>query len=163
MAQQIASGAEVPELMKAGAKSFRVKLKNGFLDHLAATGSVDASAAAIGIAPLQAYAACRTDPVFAEGWRAALRVGYDRLEAMMIERTGAVLTGGAEGPLETPDMLFALRLLDRQRGAQMPGATPEKARAADRTDTAILKRLAMLGKRQAAEEARKQVQGGGDA
>jgi hypothetical protein len=163
MAKQIADGSNRTACRKRG---LSVTERRSFLDHLAATGSVEAAAGAVAIAPLQAYAACRTDAGFAQGWRAALRVGYDRLEAMLIERTGAVLAGEASGPLETPDVLFALRLIERQRETEAPEGKRSRsgAGAADKTDAAILKRLAMLGKRQAAEEARaRRAQGGGDA
>jgi hypothetical protein len=163
MAKQIADGSNRTGCTKRG---LSVTERRSFLDHLAATGSVEAAAGAVAIAPLQAYAACRTDAGFAQGWRAALRVGYDRLEAMLIERTGAMLAGEASGPLETPDVLFALRLIERQRETEAPEGKRSRsgAGAADKTDAAILKRLAMLGKRQAAEEARaRRAQGGGDA
>jgi hypothetical protein len=147
MAKQIADGSNRTGCTKRG---LSVTERRSFLDHLAATGSVEAAAGAVAIAPLQAYAACRTDAGFAQGWRAALRVGYDRLEAMLIERTGAVLAGEASGPLETE--------------APVGKRSRSGAGAADKTDAAILKRLAMLGKRQAAEEARaRRAQGGGDA
>mgnify|MGYP004545414099 CR=1 FL=1 len=150
----------------SGGKALSLKARSGFLNHLAATGSVNAAADAAEIAPIQAYAACRTDAVFAEAWRAALRVGYDRLEAMLIERTGAVLAGEASGPLETPDVLFALRLIERQRETEgLPAKrTTAGGGGADKTDAAILKRLAMLSKRHAAQEARaRAAQEGGDA
>lgn len=148
----------------SGSKALSLKARSGFLNHLAATGSVDAAADAAEIAPIQAYAACRTDAAFAEAWRAALRVGYDRLEAMLIERTAAVLAGETSGPLETPDVLFALRLIERQREAEgLPAKRTTGGGGADKTDAAILKRLAMLSKRHAAEEARARAaqEGGG--
>lgn len=161
MAQQIAKVGAAAETDQD--KKFDAKMKRGFLDRLSATGSVERAANGVGIGSLQAYAACRTDAGFARGWRAALRVGYDRLEAMLIERTAAVLTGEAKGPLETPDMIFALRLLDRQQAAREPEQAAKRG-AADKTDAAILKRLAVLSKRQAAEEARaRSVSGGEDA
>ena len=162
MGNRIAAGAGSTA---SSNKRLSSKEQSGFLNHLAATGSVELAAQAVAIAPLDAYAACRTNAGFALGWRAALRVGYDRLEAMLIERTAAVLAGDANGPLETPDVLFALRLVDRHRDMDRPeGKALKPSAVADRTDAAILKRLAMLGKRQAAEEARaRQAQGGGDA
>ncbi|MBM7405348.1 MULTISPECIES: hypothetical protein [Sphingomonas] len=165
MARQIGTGSKAAS-GTGRTRSIGVGVQSAFLDHLAATGSVEAAAEAVAIAPLQAYAACRSDAGFAEGWRAALRVGYDRLEAMLIERTAAVLTGASNDPLETPDVLFALRLIERQREAEAPSGKRARAGAgaADKTDAAILKRLAMLSKRHAAEEARaRRTQEGGDA
>ncbi|MFV0622943.1 hypothetical protein ACBY01_02875 [Sphingomonas sp. ac-8] len=152
MAQQDLPGASEAPAGAKEAKSLDSAAKRRFLDQLAAIGSVERAAEAIAIAPLDAYAARRKDARFADGWGVALRVGYDRIEAMLIERTAAVLTGEAKGPLETPDMLFALRLLDRQQAVRAPDQAA-KGGAADKTDAAILKRLAVLNKRQAAEDA----------
>lgn len=166
MGQAIAAGRTDAAPGSSRAGKFDAGQRRDFLDHLAATGSVELAAEAVAIAPLKAYAACRSDPAFAAGWRAAMRVGYDRVEAKLIERTGAVLAGEASGPLETPDVLFALRLIDRRREIEAPVDKRGKSGggAADKTDAAILKRLAVLSKRQAAEEARaRQTRGGGDA
>ena len=120
MGQEIAAGRTDAASGTGRTGKLNAGQRRDFLDHLAATGSVEGAAAAVSILPLQAYAACQSDAGFAQGWRAALRVGYDRLEALLIERTGAVLAGTASGPLETPDVLFALRLIDRRREAEAP-------------------------------------------
>jgi len=57
-----------------------------FLEHLAATCNVQASAAAAGVAVSTVYANRMRDAGFRADWDAALEQGYARLEAALIER-----------------------------------------------------------------------------
>ncbi len=127
-----------------------------FLDHLAATCNVSASAQAAGFVESSAYALRRRDPEFADLWRNALEAGYDRLQAMLIERaTGAVDVPIGEMPvpdISAMDTELAMRLIENHRrsiaggpkksGGRLPGrATKEE------TNAAIMKKLRALAKR----------------
>lgn len=57
-----------------------------FLDHLAETSNVTASAAEAGISPSRAYKVRREDPEFARLWLAALWEGYTHLEMEVVRR-----------------------------------------------------------------------------
>jgi hypothetical protein len=69
-----------------------------FLNHLAETSNVKASADAASVTQTLVYKKRRTDPAFAERWYAALAEGYDTLEMELLER---LRTGRLED--ELPD------------------------------------------------------------
>ena len=135
-----------------------------FLNHVAATCNVRYSAEMVGVATTVLYAARRREPEFAEQWRAAIHMGYDRLEALMVERALNPLRlpvgsgeGGAPPPADALDIdpELAFRLLTMHRKyvtGQMRGAGPKLRRATeDETDAAILKKLRVLRTRLANE------------
>lgn len=118
-----------------------------FLDTLAETCNVVASARVAGIAKKTVYAARRRDPEFAAAWREALSIGYDRLEERLLRAAGAGVWEGppgepGDGDRETPlDVRVAMDLLRHHhgiaRGEGKPGlgrrvgpATREQAEAA---------------------------------
>ncbi len=71
-----------------------------FLEHLAATCNVAASARAVGMAPRGAHALKARDAVFAADWAAAIEAAYETLEARLL----AYALGEAEGePEAEPD------------------------------------------------------------
>ena len=55
-----------------------------FLDTLAATSNVTASARAVGVSVGKLYAARETDAPFAAAWERALAIAYERLEQAML-------------------------------------------------------------------------------
>ena len=57
-----------------------------FLEHLAATCNVVASARAAGIGTAAAYRRRRVDEAFAAAWREAMQLGYERLEEALLAR-----------------------------------------------------------------------------
>ena len=57
-----------------------------FLNHLAETSNVKASADAANVTQTLVYKKRRTDPAFAQAWYAALAEGYDTLEMELLER-----------------------------------------------------------------------------
>jgi hypothetical protein len=57
-----------------------------FLDHLAETANVTASAKAAEISPSLAYRMRRERPAFRAAWEAALAEGYARLEAFLVSQ-----------------------------------------------------------------------------
>ncbi|QYU67060.1 hypothetical protein J4558_19185 [Leptolyngbya sp. 15MV] len=80
-----------------------------FLQALAATSNVTASAREAGVSPSRAYKARREHAGFAASWRAALNEGYEHLEMEVL----ACLRGNA--PDRKLDVANALRLLAAHR------------------------------------------------
>ena len=131
-----------------------------FLDHLAATCNVDASAAAAGPHVSTVYALRRRDADFAAHWRAALDSGFDRLQGMLIERAiGPMKIALGETPVPDPaqmDTALAMQLIEHHRrtitGAKLRSGGPVQSRATEEeTNAAILKRLKVLHRRMLAK------------
>lgn len=80
-----------------------------FLQALAASSNVAASAASIGASTSRVYKARREEPDFAAAWRAALNEGYEHLEMEVL----AYLRGN--DPERKLDVANALRLLAAHR------------------------------------------------
>jgi hypothetical protein len=128
-----------------------------YLDHLAACCNMTRAAAAAGVSTVTINYHRRNDPHFAALHDEALAVGYDNLEAMLIERAagGARYVPGphaasAPGP-DGMDIELALRLL-AMRGAPARRRTGragyEPRRASERElDAAILAKLEVLDRR----------------
>lgn len=128
-----------------------------FLDHVAATCNVRYAAEKVGVVTTALYAARRRDPEFAEQWRAAIHMGYDRLEALLVQRALSPrllpLGAGKVGvppPSDTLDIDpdLALRLLSLHRKYVVTGTRQvvQKTKQASEaeTDAAILKKLRVL-------------------
>ena len=162
------------EKRKARGDGWTKELRAAFLDHLAATCHVQASAAAVGKSTAGVYALKRRDPAFAAEWRAAIAAGYERLEEELL----AVALGDA-GPdaaaaerryVETGpiDRDLAFKLLSHHRSEAKGGPAPNrryyyKRVSAAETDAAILKKLEAVERRLAREaEDRAARESGGD-
>lgn len=162
----IQPGRDRPQqLRRAQTRGWTKSRRAIFLDHLAATCNVTASAAAAGLHWSSAYALRRRDRAFAEQWSAALAAGYEGLEAMLIERA----SGGGAAPPETEDgpappdpasmdTELALHLIRQHRGTmqgrtRLPGS---RVRAASREEltAAILRLLNVLRRRRARRSGR---------
>lgn len=136
-----------------------------FLDHLAATCNVRASAQAAGRGYHSVYGLRRRDPDFAAAWEAAIETGYARLEAMMLARASG--TGGTaaidnaidpETLPEPPDidrmdseMGMRLLALHRKRGPNDRGRKPFRRVSQSEVEQALLKRLKALHNRMVKE------------
>jgi hypothetical protein len=132
-----------------------------FLEHLAATCNVQASAGEAGVAVSTVYANRMRDPEFRADWDAALEQGYARLEAALIER--AMRSGGrtkfrgdkqVEGPdaPEEIDWEKGMELLrHHQRGrtgiAQRNPAHVPKRVPIERVTEKLIKKLKAIGVR----------------
>jgi hypothetical protein len=132
--------------------------KGRFLDHLAISGNVTASAALIGVRVSSVYALRRRDAGFARDWQVAVESGYQLLETLLL---GHVLSGarrdtGIAAPDGvTLDMDAALRLLAAHRGAaakrtDKPAPPGRDGAAIAQTDAAILRKLNAIDKRRGA-------------
>jgi hypothetical protein len=71
-----------------------------FLEHLAATCNVAASARAVGMAPRGAHALKARDAVFAADWAAAIEAAYETLEARLLAYALGEVEGEAEAESE---------------------------------------------------------------
>lgn len=84
-----------------------------FLQKLAETSNVSASADHVGVATSRAYKVRREDPAFAAAWRAALFEGYQHLEMEVLGYLRAA------NPDRKFDVANALRLLAAHRATVM--------------------------------------------
>ena len=87
-----------PQLQRSSGKRWTAAAEERFLDHLAATCNVRASAAYCGFCLSLIYRKRRADPAFAKRWQVALEQGYARLEAMLVQRANEALEGRAPDP-----------------------------------------------------------------
>lgn len=99
-----------------------------FLQALAETSNVKASAKAAGVSTSRAYKARREDAEFAAQWRAALLEGYDHLEMEVLGYLRAA------DPRRKLDVVSAIRLLTMHRET----AAAERARAAGTNEGSVL-------------------------
>jgi hypothetical protein len=121
-------------------------MRSEFLDQLAGSCNVRASAAAIGVNPISVYRLRRKDAQFAAEWHEALLAGYQLLETELV---GHSLAGGsAKGVVDRAsgaiDVETALRLLSAHRNAlsgKLRAGPPLKRATREETDRAILKKL----------------------
>jgi hypothetical protein len=121
-----------------------------FLDHLAATANLTASARACGFGTQALYARRRMDPAFQQRWDAALSHGYAHIEALLVQRAIEALEGFAPDP-DTPiiirDMTVkdALILLGHHRRAIEGGPRSRRQwarpRSLDEVRDSILRKL----------------------
>jgi hypothetical protein len=116
------------QVSKTRRKLFGRARQQAFLEHLAATCNVTASAREAGVVPGTVYAHRMKNPDFRDGWRAALEQGYARLEAMLLERaTSAAGRFEVAGDKEVDapfDWDKAMDLL-RQHQRGLAGGTPD--------------------------------------
>lgn len=137
--------------------------REAFLDHLAGTANVRASAEVAGVTPPSVYHLRRKDEDFAEEWRKALALGYDMLETALL---GHILAGGGRTILcaddREIDVQEAIRLLGLHRNSlqgKWKGGPPLKRARPEDTDAAIMRKLDAIDRaraREAAEQAEKQ-------
>lgn len=133
-----------------------------FLEHLAATCNVTASAETAGVSVSAVYANRMRDPEFREDWRAALEQGYARLEAALIARVargdgraevrGDKTVVGPEAPEEV-DWDKAMELLKHHQRGLAGRATGNRARPAlvpiEQVAAKLVRKLKALGVRPA--------------
>jgi hypothetical protein len=135
-----------------------MKIRSLFLDHLAQTANVSASALAAGVKSSAVYAERRRTPAFRDAWALALAEGYARLETELLAEALQSASGRtADGTLKARAQKhrLAIALLNAHR-ASVKGGAPVAASAKPAVpDLATLKAqlvLKLTHMRQRAEE-----------
>ena len=141
---------------------FSARKRQRFLDALALTCNINASAAYAGVHRVTPYYCRARDPQFARQWQEALAVGYDRLETLVLEHGGAgvalepadpdrVDTGdvNAPPPFDFERALRVLALYRKQRHdlpGRRSGSLPRRA-TREETNAALIKAIGAAKKR----------------
>jgi len=154
------------------------KRRKQFLDALAGSCNVRKAAAAAGLHASNAYALRQRDPAFADLWKEALALGYERLEEALLEHALRSMNAIEIDPLDTPplgqgpaaeqaqpgsgaivalstkDVQLALLLLNRHRGTVEGRGKPAARRRAtpEETNAALRKQLDVLARKLRAAE-----------
>ena len=102
------------QVRKAAKGGWTPAKRAAFLEHLAATCNIAASARAVGMAPRGAHALKARDAVFAADWARAIEAAYETLEARLL----AYALGEVEGESEAESEAEA----DGDAGAESRGA-----------------------------------------
>jgi hypothetical protein len=84
------------QVRKAAKGGWTPAKRAAFLEHLAATCNIAASARAVGMAPRGAHALKKSDAAFAADWAGAIEAAYETLEVRLL----AYALGDAEGEAE---------------------------------------------------------------
>jgi hypothetical protein len=135
-----------------------MKIRSLFLDHLAQTANVAASARAAGVLSSAVYAERRRSPAFRDAWALALAEGYARLETDLLAEALQSANGRtADGTLKARAQKhrLAIALLSAHRASVKGGASIAPASAPAQPDLATLKAqliLKLTQMRQRAEE-----------
>ena len=74
-----------PQIARARVHGWSPRVEERFLGALTATCNVKAACAEVGLTPASAYGHRLRWPAFARRWHAAVALGYDRIEAALIE------------------------------------------------------------------------------
>ncbi len=126
-------------LVRTGGGDRRVKFtparRELFLENLAASCNVTASAAAAGVSFSAAYRCRMRDPEFRAAWAEAIDQGYAMLEAGLLEqamrrrRDAEAEEDEAAGPEEPPEVDWdkALQLLRNRQGGNGGGGEGQRA------------------------------------
>jgi hypothetical protein len=141
-------GKDGPQLIRTTGKRWSDEAEALFLDHLAASCNVTASAEAAGFTCAAIYKRRRRDPAFAQRWQAALEVGSARLNALLLQRAIETLEGFAPDP-ETPipamTVKDALAILGHHRREVEGGPRSRRQwarpRSLDELEESILRKL----------------------
>jgi len=122
-----------------------------FLDHLAETSNVSASAEKAGISVSRAYKVRREEPEFARQWLMALAEGYLHLEMEVVRRL-------REGDVKTADdgkfdFANAIRLLSAHRDSAARGASEVRDVSAAEVRASIDRKIEDIRRRIARQKA----------
>lgn len=122
-----------------------------FLDHLAESSNVTASAQKAGISPSRAYKVRREEEDFARAWLAALGEGYLHLEMEVVRRL-------RDGDVKTADdgkfdFANAIRLLAAHRDTAARGASDVRDVSAEEVRASIDRKIEDIRRRIARQKA----------
>ncbi len=137
------------------AKRWSATSERLFLDTLAATCNVMVAIERSGFSATTLYYQRRQDGDFAQRWQDALQLGYERLEAQLLEVAGRTLLADPATPEGQPKMTIAeaLRLLELRRRTAKEGDARSGRRGVQTPDLDDL-RSGILRKLTAIERAR---------
>jgi hypothetical protein len=164
-------------------KLFEGDLKEAFLDSLACTANVVATAAAVGVDESTVYRHRRTDPEFRAGFWAAMEAACAKLAALRLQREieraeRAAADGGAgvaaelaglDGPPDARQiadlvkLMQALRDLTRNLAGEPKSGRPPANAGMDEMCAVLSARLDAFGKRERAREAAAAAEAEADA
>jgi hypothetical protein len=128
-----------------------------FLDHLAESSNVTASAEKAGISVSRAYKVRREETEFAHQWRTALAEGYLHLEMEVVRRLRA-------GDFKTADdgkfdFANAIRLLAAHRDSAARGASEVRDVSAEEVRASIDRKIEDIRRRIARQKAAAEARG----
>lgn len=104
-------GRHGSQLVATAGKRWSDEAETLFLDHLAATANVTASARACGFTNAAIYRRRRKDAAFQKRWEAALAQGYAHVEALLVQRAIEALEGVTPDP-DTPILIREMTMRD---------------------------------------------------
>jgi len=149
-----------PKQHNAKTNSFGKAKRQKFLDALALTCNISRAADHAGVHKSTVCSARRRDPVFDRQWREALAMGYDRIEALVLEHGGAGEAiepdperAEAEGLKPEPfDFERAMKVLIYRRGERngepnRRTGRPRRVATREETNAALIKALAAAKRR----------------
>ena len=133
-----------PARAQGAAAPFDARARKIFLEHLAQTSNVAASARAAGISAQTAYGLRRRNAEFAAQWQAALTEGFARLESALLAEaltavSGRISDAALKSRAQKHRLGLALLALHRGsvRGPAKPAAAPD-TRIADKVTAKLI-------------------------
>lgn len=106
------------QVRKAAKGGWTPAKRAAFLEHLATTCNIAASARAVGMAPRGAHALKKRDAAFAADWAGAIEAAYETLEVRLL----AYALGDAEGEAEREPEAESDGVVDGDAEAESRGA-----------------------------------------
>lgn len=109
-----ASGKDGPKVVETTGSRWNAEAEKLFLDHLASSCNITASAKKAGFTREAVYRRKRKDSAFAERWQAAIAQGYARIESLLIRRAEDSLSGvkiDPDSPIPAMTVSEAMNLL----------------------------------------------------
>lgn len=127
--------------------------RNHFLEHLAESSNITASAAHANVSTAKLYRERRQDPEFARAWLAALSEGYLLLEMEVLRRLREGDQKAKEG--DRYDFANALRLLTAHRESAAHAAAQERNVSAAEVRASIDRKVEAIRQRLEQDKSRK--------
>jgi hypothetical protein len=145
--------AAKPQLRKKAARDWSRDKAEKFLGVLVETCNVSEACRESGVAMTVAYRRRKLDAEFRASWLEAIAIGYQRLEAVLLdrafngtERTVTRKDGGEERMREYPNQI-ALHLLKMHRETAIEDDAPMPSEQVDELREKLVKKLQRLKKR----------------
>ncbi len=110
------------QVRKAARGGWTPAKRAAFLEHLAATCNIAASARAVGMAPRGAHALKKRDAAFAADWAGAIEAAYETLEVRLLAYALGEAEGESEAEAEREPEAESDRVVDGDADAESRGA-----------------------------------------